>query len=882
MLRINKINNETLKIYLLFLFCFCFSLVGAQTVTGTITNRTTSEPIEDALVVAKNGDEMVSYTYTDVNGHYNLKINNFAEITLTASSLGFASKNLKIRFVESQVNHVSDFLLNEKTETLTTVVLKADEKIKINRDTISFRISAFKDASERTVEDMLKKLPGIEVDDDGNIRALGKPIQKILIEGDDLADSNYKVISKNLDITVLDKIEIINNYDENPVLKQFLSSENIVLNLKLKKDKKSVLFGKAEIGGGIENRFLGDVNLGVINPLVKLLNLANTNNTGSQAGKQFGVYTYSPIGFNDFTKDFSINQNPIVLLSGSTNELNTENYIENTSFSNNLLINKRFSDSIKLRNSLYYYNDSFEQYYKSEYQYFVEPKDIFFKEQNSFNQEKFNLSNDLKITFTPSKDRNITVANTLTFLNGTSKNSLLFNEENIQETLRNKTREQETQIQLTQKIKSGAVVIDFYVGSKKLDQIFQIFPNTFIADSINQNTLSYSDYNTTLDYQGLDASLVFKNNKTSYSFTGGFQHINETIKTKSYLGFQNQNEKIDSLSGRHTARSLLPHLQFKVEEELYQDVLLYANLDAIWNSYDKNNFSNNFFLPNPSAGLRIRKTKTGTYHFKYSYISEIPRLNYLTDNFMIKSYRNLSLGISKPEALKSHSYTFNYTFSKVEKRILFNVSATHRKFLNQVSFKNSLGQNTDITQSIFSPGQKLWLFQASFTSYIDPVNTSVKIGYQKQFSEQAVIINNKNTKLKNNTSQYYLSGTTYLKGVVNFKFLANYTINAGENGRNIIRNERYKFELKTIFNVNKVFIATLESKGYLVSSQFYETNNAEIEFRPKGKNWTLGLKIINIFNDKEYIFENSSDYVQTATVFEAVPRYGILYGRFRF
>lgn len=112
-----------------------------------------------------------------------------------------------------------DFNLKEKAESLSAVVLEADEKIKINRDTVSYRVSAFKDGSERTVEDMLKKLSEIEVSENGNIKALGKPIQKILIEGDDLADSNYKVISKNLDISAIDNIEIISNYVENPVLK---------------------------------------------------------------------------------------------------------------------------------------------------------------------------------------------------------------------------------------------------------------------------------------------------------------------------------------------------------------------------------------------------------------------------------------------------------------------------------------------------------------------------------------------------------------------------------------------------------------------------------------------------------------------------------------
>lgn len=870
------------------LFFFLFALSGAKAqsiiITGKVKAKSSKKIIENASVVVRSGNQILGYNYTDIRGNFLLQFNknDFSEVTLEANSLGYAHILKTILLEENKTSYAQDLYLEEKLETLSTVVLKPEEKIKINRDTISYRISAFKDNSERTVEDMLKKIPGIEVADDGSIRALGKPIQKILIEGDDLADSNYKVISKNLDVDVLEKIEIISNYDENPVLKQFLNSENVVLNLKLKKDKKSILFGKVEAGGGVENRFLADVNLGLITPGLKFLDLPNANNTGNPAGNQFESYTYTPIGFNDFDKDFNIKQSPIVYLGGSTIELEDKNYIKNTSFSNIFLTNKRLSDDLKLRNSLYFFNDSFEKRYQNETQYFIDPENIYFSERNSFDENDLNLSNDVKLTFTPSKNMNVTFANTLSLLNEKHRNQLLFDEERIRQNLNNKKREQETHFQLTQKIKSGAVVIDLFMGSKMLNQDFQIHPNTFIADSINKDTSIHSDYDTSLDYQGLDASLVFKKSKTAYSFTGGFKHINETVKTASFSGFENQSTMIDSLSGRNVAKSYQPHLQLKLEQEVFPDAFFFTDLDAIWNGYEKNDFLKTFFLPNPTAGFRISKTRIGSYRFKYSYVTEVPRLSNFTDNFLIKSYRNVSLGAVRPEALKSHSYSFNYTFSRVEKRILINLSVSHRRFFNQLVFRNLLSQNIDITRTVYTPGQKLWLLQTGFTSYIDPIATSVKVGYQKQFSEQPVTINKRQLTVKNNTSQYYLTGTTFLKGFVNFKFLANYTLNKGINQENKVRNERYKFQLKTVFNINKVLIANLESKGYIVSSQFYETNNATIEFRPKEKDWALGLNILNIFNDKEYIFENATDFIQTATVFEAVPRYVVLYGRFRF
>lgn len=79
-----------------------------------------------------------------------------------------------------------------------------------------------------------------------------------------------------------------------------------MLNLKLKDSKKSILFGKAEVGAGVENKFLADVNVGLISPAIKFLDLAFANNTGTSAESQFNDYIFENSDFNDFNKNHSI------------------------------------------------------------------------------------------------------------------------------------------------------------------------------------------------------------------------------------------------------------------------------------------------------------------------------------------------------------------------------------------------------------------------------------------------------------------------------------------------------------------------------------------------------------------------------------------------
>jgi hypothetical protein len=871
------------KIFILLLFVFIHKTYSQNsTLTGAVFTID-GQPIESASVVLKDGVNIIGYDYTKLNGTYFISFKTIPEsqLTIQVNSLGYKGVVENFMILNTTNKYEKDFTLTQKVESLNTVVLRPEEKIKINRDTIAYKISAFKDGSERTVEDMLKKIPGIEVSENGNITALGKPIQKILIEGDDLADSNYKVISQNLNIEVLDKIEIINNYDENPVLKQFLNSENVVLNLKLINAKKSIFFGKIEAGGGVENRYFGDANIGFVNPVIKFLDLANANNTGNPAQNQFNQYVVTTGGFNDFSKSYARVRTPIIYLQGSTIELEDKTYIQNNTVGNNLLLNKKFNDSLKVRNSFYFFKDSFEKEYLSTILY-LSDNPISFSEKNTFENQNLNFQNDFQLNFTPSKNSNFVFKNTLFFDNGINKNNLLFNETSIQQKLDNNTRELEGQAQYTQKLNTGALVVDLFVGSKKLSQSFLITPNTFTQDSTLVYSSLLSENNLSLDYQGIDASLIFKNNKTSYSFTSGLEHVDEAIGVENFSRIKNNNVKNDSLSGNNSATSYTPHFQIKVEHELFKEIFLQGDVDTEVNYYRKNDFRETFYIPNTALGLSIRKRTSGSYNFRFRYNNDLPRLANFTENFIVKNYRSLDLGQPIPELLTSYNYYFGYTFSRIKERILFNASLSYTDYKNKFTFNNLLSNNADISQRIYTEGQNLLLINTGFTTYSDKINSSFKIGFQYNYNESPTILNNNRVTITNNTTSYYIRGTTYFNGPLNFRAHGQYTINRGENNGSIIKNERYKINTNAIWKVSNKMIASLIHNGYIISSKYYETTNAEITFEPNKKNWSLRFQAQNLLNNKTYVFENVDSFVQVENVFTTIPRYILATGIFRF
>ena len=229
-------------------FLFTINSSGQNvTVSGVITDQQL-QPIENALVMLKNQENnILDYTYTNHLGIYKLEIETTnIDFLLEVSNLGYATILRNIKIDGNLFN--SNFHMEEMAESLNEVLIEANQKIKINADTTFINVSQYTTKTENTVEDILKRLPGVEVMADGSIKAHGKPIETLLVEGENILDKNYKILSKNLDAKTLEEVQIIDNYEENPIFKNLSKSEKVAINLKLNSDFKNIwLFERRDL-----------------------------------------------------------------------------------------------------------------------------------------------------------------------------------------------------------------------------------------------------------------------------------------------------------------------------------------------------------------------------------------------------------------------------------------------------------------------------------------------------------------------------------------------------------------------------------------------------------------------------------------------------------
>ena len=156
--------------------------------------------------------------------------------------------------------------------------------VTIKGDTIVYNADSFKNGTERKLEDVLKKLPGVEINDDGEIEVEGKTVEKIMVDGKDFFDGDTKLATKNIPSNALDKIEVLRNYADVSQLSGVQNNQDrVAINIKLKEGKKNFWFGDITAGAGNapdESLYLFQPKLFYYSPKYTINVIGDVNNMG--------------------------------------------------------------------------------------------------------------------------------------------------------------------------------------------------------------------------------------------------------------------------------------------------------------------------------------------------------------------------------------------------------------------------------------------------------------------------------------------------------------------------------------------------------------------------------------------------------------------------
>ncbi|MDY0781599.1 TonB-dependent receptor [Tenacibaculum sp. IB213877] len=259
------------------------SYTSAQVKLSGVVKDSIGNGLEMANLIAVNNEtkKLDSYGFTDAFGNYKLNLKKNSNYIIKVSYVGMKTGEVPVSTKEEDI--VKDIFL-EFDNTLDEVEVVSKMPVTVKGDTIVYNADSFKSGTEKKLGDVLNKLPGVEVNDEGEIQVEGKTVKKVMVEGKDFFDGDSKLATKNIPANAIDKVEVLKNHSEVRQMSSVTDNEdNIVINLKLKEGKKNFWFGEVTAGLGMgteDTRYLVHPKLFYYNPKYSVNIITDFNNIG--------------------------------------------------------------------------------------------------------------------------------------------------------------------------------------------------------------------------------------------------------------------------------------------------------------------------------------------------------------------------------------------------------------------------------------------------------------------------------------------------------------------------------------------------------------------------------------------------------------------------
>jgi hypothetical protein len=638
-------------------------------VSGQVTN---SEGLilNNATVLALPTDKQQNLKFATTNneGFYKLLLKANVSYTIQVSYLGFVEQSFKTN--ENNTNEIFNFKLKPSGENLKEIIIKYEVKpIVIKKDTIVFAVDSFANGKERKLKDQLKKLPGVEVDRDGNVTLQGKQVSNFLVENKPFFGGGTKLGVENIPADAVDKVEFLDHFSEVGFMKKVSSSKKLVMNIKLKKDKKKFVFGDVQGASGPPNFFKAHTGIFYYAPKQNYSLIADLNNIGS-----------STLDFSDIMRFetgslFLLDKKTDSSLFGFAKE-NSDVVSNKTKFS---ALNFSYDISKKLEISGYVLVSNVFNKNK------IETNINYFQNQNTTTENRFENENrklgfvigSLKIKKNPTEKFQINYDAKIKITNRDAESNLTSfsqNEENKFETRNNQKNfffnhflDINKQFSPT---KLATFVLSNNFENKKIDNNW-LSNNIFFSNFIPvQNQTQYQIYqNNYLVKKNIDALFKYyyiANNFNHFYFVlGNSLENNKFTSTENQLLDNNNNATLADKGFNNDLKQSFNDAFLGIEYKfLFKNWVTKLNLYAHNYNLDVQNFSDQsfknktFFEPELNIDYQISQTNVLNINIKQT--NDFADFSKLTNRYVFQNFNNISRGNLIFFNQTSNIYAVNY------------------------------------------------------------------------------------------------------------------------------------------------------------------------------------------------------------------------------
>ncbi|KIA95834.1 hypothetical protein OC25_04590 [Pedobacter kyungheensis] len=319
--------------WLLILFAGFFVNSYAQnySIKGTVLD-TAGLPLPGAVVRIKSKTDSIGVSANN-DGTFTIGKIKSKQFTLSAAFIGFDTFSKQYQIEKGNSLTIENIKLKPSSNTLDAVVISGVPPVKVTEDTVSFNAKAFPVRDGDAVDEVLKKLPGVKVDKDGNVTSQGSPITKIRVNGKDFFGTDVATAIKNLPADIIKNLQFIDDYGDQAKLTGIKTGEpEKILNLTIQEDKKKGYFARASAGVGNADRYNTSLRGNSMKGERQLSFDATSANANMRGGGGDGVTTRNAVGLN-FKNEFS----PKFSLDAGYNFNNDRNNTISSTYTQNIL-----------------------------------------------------------------------------------------------------------------------------------------------------------------------------------------------------------------------------------------------------------------------------------------------------------------------------------------------------------------------------------------------------------------------------------------------------------------------------------------------------------------------------------------------------------------
>jgi hypothetical protein len=873
----------------LFLFITIFVNSQTHTITGVVSDSI-NNPLESANIIAlpKSDNAQLKFAIADNKGRYRLELEQNIKYEITASYIGFLEEVLIIEPNATVITY--NFKLKATGQNLKEIIIKHEYKpIVVKKDTLTYDVKAFANGNERKMKEVLEKLPGVEVDKKGNVTVQGKKVTKMLVEGKSFFGGGSKLAVDNIPADALDKIEVIDHFNEVGFMKQVSDSEDLAMNVKLKEDKKKFVFGDVEAGVGNNEYNLAHAGLFYYSPKTNVSFIGDMNNIGRS------TFTFEDLmRFDGGVSSFLSGRKSFTNLYSFTND-NTDVVQNKSQFG---ALNFSVDASPKLAVSGYsIFSKIFMASKMESTNEYLQNNSISFENKLQNNDDKSVLGiGNIKLDYSPSKEEKwyynaqyqsstndvINTINSITNL-GTNTFETISNADNVGvkqyvEWHKSYNNNHTTTFVVNQAYESNKPENLWFTNEPFLSGLIPLQPDTNynIAQikKVKNNSVDalFKHYWIINNFNHL-YTVIGNNYGYSNFFTSEKQLLtNGTSNDFASAGFGN-----NSIYNLNDAYAGIEY-KFKIGKWTNKPGMYLHRYDLKTNQSDETySLSKTLFQPQWNSDFEFNKSEN--LNFVYRLVNDFPEVSQMANRFTLQSYNSVFKGNALLENERYHSASLRYSKMNMYRGIMVNANASMNKKvkttrnvieLDGINQFNTpiLTDNPETNYRFFgSISKKIYRFSLkldtnlSWFNYIQELNSEITTNNRNN-QELSVSIKTAYKKWPD-FSIGYTKGYSQFNGITKSNFETD-GINA-DFEITILKKWIYKIEyynLKNMDNSNQ--------------TNFFEIANSSLRYQKKNSAFGFELSANNLFDIRAKNDFSFSDFVISQRSTFVLPRIVLL------